>query len=1319
MKRILTFAVLIIMVIVSTIPTYVIKAATLISDVNDLQNMSADLTDDYQLANNIDATATVGWNLGDGFIPIGTIAFPFTGTFDGNGFVIDGLVINTAATVDPVGLFGAATGATLSSINMTNVNITGNDYVGTLVGFAVSCVTSNCTSSGSVSNANSCVGGLIGYDSNGHIYDSGSTCSVSMGSELGGGFVGNTSGSYITRCYSTGNVTTPSTFTWGVGGFVGMLEGSTVTECYALGDAIADSESDIVGGFVGAVYTILVDDVLIQSCYARGDVSGQDIVGGFAGQSDGLIDKCYSTGSVNNPPILGETYVGGFLGETVDPGRVTASVWDKDTSGKTTGEGGTYFSTAQMKTLLSYGSGTFDSLLCFDRVSSTTDLKGQDAAYAIAHSTGVVDGIGNLIGQWWEIAHDYIIHRAASSYNTTFISSLAGPIINDASFDVQTNGSASTNFTIRVVPSGNITSPLVDADYYSLSLQNTDYGTFDTDTDWNPKHNGSNVWINLNAAGVAAINTSGVSTFGFRSENDINSIAPIDNEYASVYTYSSRLFVNVTHDEVWDIVNTWTIVAGKNDEYPVLCNVVGPGGDLPAPAPIPPAPPVIPPVIPLGSGSVFDYTIPIYTEWFNIHYPSAQGNYSEWTGTYVDVDDKWKNYNDNNYIVTSTASANVSFLFTKWRGTATISSVSVVVRAKKVFTADSLELYYYSGGSSYIVGSLDVSGSFTNLSTTLATNPATGIAWTISDINNMQWLLTKTGSAGFVYVSQIYVQVIPTTIEGQTSLSNLGLYTEDDDLDIQNIINSGFASSSFLDTYLTDVNGYMPVTDKLGFEISSISAFETKTTNLRLSYDPPQTNFAIIPGYSGNITTLDNDDLEPGTSFNITISGYIDTSAAMIGQNIFLKTGALQLYVQAAGNLRAILTYAAGTITVDNACTTGLHTIIVSADTANFTLYVDGVAATASQTAPGAAADANFSLNGAGDYNNIVTLFGAATHWEAVNTDDAHTSYVSQNTVSPGQADVYAVTDWPFGAVSSINHVHVYTKYIAFNIGNIVYAKGIVRLSGNETIGAGSSDSSANWVVATDTFADKPGGGSWTIADITNMQAGMQLYGGDVGYIVRATYVYVTVNYTPWETASVVNTSNNWTWGSNATPYFEHISLTQGAVDRIHYHPVTIISGTILPNIQVPGSYEGAFAYGANPSGITVWVGTTTSTTSYSTTTSTTDAPSHMFISPTDVNSGNPIDVEEELKDLMFYETFRIAGEKLGLSTAAMFSIFLISLATGLGFLASILVGLPIIGIITSAGILSMGLQNQIIPLWFIITFLILAISMLYLKGRM
>src|SRR5581483_9019100 len=90
-----------------------------ITDVFGLQGIDTDpLGNTYVMKNNIDATGTSGWNSGVGFKPIGNQTIKFSGSFNGNGYVINGLYINSNA--DRVGLFGDVSG-TISNLGMTNL----------------------------------------------------------------------------------------------------------------------------------------------------------------------------------------------------------------------------------------------------------------------------------------------------------------------------------------------------------------------------------------------------------------------------------------------------------------------------------------------------------------------------------------------------------------------------------------------------------------------------------------------------------------------------------------------------------------------------------------------------------------------------------------------------------------------------------------------------------------------------------------------------------------------------------------------------------------------------------------------------------------------------------------------------------------------------------------------------------------------------------------------------------------------------------------------------------------------------------------------
>jgi len=104
------------------------------------------------------------YNTDKGWIPIGNSTTKFTGNVNGNGYTIDGLFINKSTT-NYVGLFGYTDEATIESIGLTNVDVTGKNNVGGLAGYndeGSSIKDSYAT--GSVDGTDNVVGGLAGYN---------------------------------------------------------------------------------------------------------------------------------------------------------------------------------------------------------------------------------------------------------------------------------------------------------------------------------------------------------------------------------------------------------------------------------------------------------------------------------------------------------------------------------------------------------------------------------------------------------------------------------------------------------------------------------------------------------------------------------------------------------------------------------------------------------------------------------------------------------------------------------------------------------------------------------------------------------------------------------------------------------------------------------------------------------------------------------------------------------------------------------------------------------------------------------------------------
>jgi filamentous hemagglutinin family protein len=224
-------------------------AYMLVNTVNNLQAMNTNLAGAYALGKDIDATATSGWDGGKGFLPIADSgATPFSGTFDGDGHIITGLYINRPTSTNYVGLFGHSSGV-VRNVGLVNGNITGNGFVGGLVGYNYSALAaasiSNSYSTGAVSGYSE-VGGLVG-ENRGSISNSYSAAMITGTGNYYGGLVGNNyTGGAISNSYSTGAVTVTGDY---VGGLVGYNGTGAISNSYSTG--AVSGTGDYVGGLIG------------------------------------------------------------------------------------------------------------------------------------------------------------------------------------------------------------------------------------------------------------------------------------------------------------------------------------------------------------------------------------------------------------------------------------------------------------------------------------------------------------------------------------------------------------------------------------------------------------------------------------------------------------------------------------------------------------------------------------------------------------------------------------------------------------------------------------------------------------------------------------------------------------------------------------------------------------------------------------------------------------------------------------------------------------------------------------------------------------
>jgi len=338
----------------------------LVSNVNQLQFINYQPSASFQLVSDIVATATSGWNSAAGFVPIGSTT-AYSGTFNGNGYTISNLFINLPATSD-VGLFGQTSGATIEHVGLTNVNITGSDEVGGLVGNNNSSPITDSYVTGNVTGG-SFVGGFVGENSSSNITNSYATATISGGDNVGG-FIGVNVSSSITNSYASGSLTSSGGDT---GGFAGVNDLGGITNSYA-SVTINGGGGDDVGGLIG------LNEGSISNSFASGNVSGSGAeIGGFVGGNSSNISNSYATGSVSAPAgsavggfvgansssitnsystglVSGSTAVGGFVGAD-SGGTYSANFYDDTVNSLLTGTGNngnvsgiTGASTANMQT---------------------------------------------------------------------------------------------------------------------------------------------------------------------------------------------------------------------------------------------------------------------------------------------------------------------------------------------------------------------------------------------------------------------------------------------------------------------------------------------------------------------------------------------------------------------------------------------------------------------------------------------------------------------------------------------------------------------------------------------------------------------------------------------------------------------------------------------------------------------------------------------------------------------------------------------------------------------------------------------------------
>lgn len=303
------------------------KTFRLIRNAADLKRFADDVNGGQWDLNALQ-TADIDLSGIDNWVPIGqsyTISDKaFTGIYNGNGYTISRLKINSVSSGSYMGLFGEiGSGALLTGIHLRYVEIIAKDqvagYTGAIVGYVDKGATVSLCSAQGVVNVSltkwGYVGGLAGTNC-GVITRCRTDVTVTADETLRGqisAYVGgitgcNGEGGLLFACHATGSVTLKARHREVVqgnylnaGGIAGSNEGTLASYaniycCIAEGDVSVTSETEGLPVYAGGLASCLVNGN-IRNCYARGNVTV--VINGNTTRKEGAIVGSVSINNTN------------------------------------------------------------------------------------------------------------------------------------------------------------------------------------------------------------------------------------------------------------------------------------------------------------------------------------------------------------------------------------------------------------------------------------------------------------------------------------------------------------------------------------------------------------------------------------------------------------------------------------------------------------------------------------------------------------------------------------------------------------------------------------------------------------------------------------------------------------------------------------------------------------------------------------------------------------------------------------------------------------------------------------------------------------
>lgn len=248
-----------------------------ITTADELKAMENDPSGSYYLANDIDLPANLTL-----FNESGKA---FKGTFDGNGYKLNGYTYSSSAWVEYAALFKFADGASFKNINMTNVNMSlkGCGYAAALCAYTNGGSFSNIKISGKISSDKpGNIAGVVGYNSNG-------SCTLTN--------IKNSADIKITNADQSSSAA-------GIAVFLGS--GGVLKKCSNSGDISVSGPADMDEGLTAA--GVVKYAKTLTSCTnsgnitvtAEGGTSMTDVIAaaGIANTCDGKVTSCGNSGKI-------------------------------------------------------------------------------------------------------------------------------------------------------------------------------------------------------------------------------------------------------------------------------------------------------------------------------------------------------------------------------------------------------------------------------------------------------------------------------------------------------------------------------------------------------------------------------------------------------------------------------------------------------------------------------------------------------------------------------------------------------------------------------------------------------------------------------------------------------------------------------------------------------------------------------------------------------------------------------------------------------------------------------------------------------------